>query len=159
QTGPARRAPRTRPLVERFPADGLLACLHGLALAMDGDARAAVREFDRARALGTDPATVYPPNLVASVETHGALPRGGRFAWIMAGFAGVYAVVMAVMALTGVLLAGWTRGSGALRLLGDRPEELVSAGQVARTASESSLARLYAVALCLGLVLFYLAIP
>jgi Zn-dependent protease with chaperone function len=159
QAIPGARAERTRPLVERFPADGVLACLHGLALAINNDARAAVREFDRARSLGTDPATVLPPDLVAAIEARGAMPWWERLAWVMAGFAGFYAVVMALMALTGLLMARWTRGRGALRLLGERPEELVRAGQVARTASESSLARLYGVALCLGLVFFYFAIP
>src|SRR5207237_8332606 len=56
-------------------------------------------------------------------------------------------------------LARRTRGSRALRLLGAEPEERITEGQIARTAQESSLAKLYALALVLGLVLFYVSIP
>jgi Zn-dependent protease with chaperone function len=74
-------------------------------------------------------------------------------------FAVIYVVVMVVMALAGLVLAGRTRGTRALELLGTAPGELVTEGQVSRTASESLLARVYALALMLGLMLFYVAIP
>jgi hypothetical protein len=44
-----------------------------------------------------------------------------------------------------------------LQLLGSAPEELVTEGQVARSQRESSLARAYAMALLVGLVLFYVS--
>ncbi len=81
------------------------------------------------------------------------------FGWTMLGFAAFYAVVMGAMALAGLALAGRTRGRGALRLIGDEPGELVAEGQVVRSRQESLLARLYALALFGGLVLFYGAIP
>src|SRR5207249_4036038 len=52
------RAPAVQPLAERFPDDGPLACLYGVALAQDDNARAAVQQLGRARRLGTDPAAV-----------------------------------------------------------------------------------------------------
>jgi Zn-dependent protease with chaperone function len=71
----------------------------------------------------------------------------------------IYAGVMAVMALAGVILGSYTRGTGALRLLADEPVEVVPGGQVVRSPSEPWLARLYAVSLVLGLILFYIALP
>ena len=81
------------------------------------------------------------------------------FTWTMVAFGGFYALVMSLMSLAGLILARFTRGNRALTLLGVPPEDLVSSGQVVRTSSESSLARLYALSLVLGLILFYLAIP
>ena len=77
-------------------------------------------------------AVVPAADLVAAVQEQGAMPWWERFAWLMGGFAAAYAVLMVLMAGAGVVLAAWTRGTGALRLLGERPEEWVSAGQVLR---------------------------
>jgi Zn-dependent protease with chaperone function len=66
---------------------------------------------------------------------------------------------MLLMAGGGAVLARWTRGDRALQLLGAPPDALVAEGQVLRSAHESWLASVYALALFLGLVLFYLAIP
>jgi len=82
-----------------------------------------------------------------------------EFGWIMAGFGIVYAVLMVLMALFGLVLALMTRGSKALELLGGQPAEVISGGQVARTSGESLLGRLYALALVAGLIFFYVAIP
>ena len=49
--------------------------------------------------------------------------------------------------------------AGALGLLEAGPEHLVDEGQVIRVAGETMLARLYALALFAGLILFYLSIP
>jgi Zn-dependent protease with chaperone function len=152
-------APRIQSLVERFPNNGELACLSGLALAADNHFGAAARELERARSLGTDPAKFLSPQLVNEIEARAAPGLPERFGWIMLYFAGLYAAVMLVMAGAGVLLAGWTRGSRALELLEARPEHLVAEGQVVRVSGESMLARLYALALFAGLVLFYVAIP
>src|SRR5205085_12698114 len=62
-------------------------------------------------------------------------------------------------AVAGLLLAGRTRGSRALGLLEASSEYLVDEGQVIRVSGESLLARLYALALFIGLILFYLSIP
>src|SRR5207245_7973672 len=74
-------------------------------------------------------------------------------------FADVYALFMVLMAGFGVVLSQRIRGSRAIMLLGEEPQELVSQGQVQRSDAESLLARLYAFGLVLGLVLFYVAVP
>ncbi len=79
--------------------------------------------------------------------------------WTAAGFTIIYLGAMALMALFGLVLASRTRGAKAARLLGRPAEEWVHFGQVARSGSETILARLYMVGLMAGLVLFYLAIP
>src|SRR5262249_32284612 len=99
------------------------------------------------------------PSLVDEIEKAASPGLVERFAWIMGGFAGFYVVVMALMAFSGLVLASRTRGSKALDLLGAEREQLVSQGQIVRTGHESLLARLYALGLFLGLILFYLSIP
>jgi Zn-dependent protease with chaperone function len=159
RAGPKPVAPRIQKLLDKFPDDGELICFHAAALYNDGEPRAAARELDRARQLGTDPTRVLLPEEVRKIEEEGAPSKVELFAWIMAGFAGFYALVMLLMAGAGVLLAGRTRGNRALDLLGAQQGEMVRGGQVARTRDESVLAKLYAFALFAGLVLFYLSIP
>ncbi len=154
-----RRAPNIRPLVDQFPDDGPLITYHAVALALDGDVRQAKRELDRARRAGTDPATVIRPDLVTQIERAGSPGLLERFGWAMLYFALAYALLMAGMAATGVVLARWTGGGRAIEQIGDEPLELVPGGQVIRTSGESGLARLYALALMAGLALFYVAIP
>src|SRR5262249_464339 len=125
-----KRAPPIAKLVEQFPEDGILATFHGLALAMDEDARAGARELERAPRLGTDPAQVLSAQLVRQIEEKAA-PRWYEWLlWGMAAFAGFYAAVMLLMAGFGVVLARWTRGDRALELLGSAPDRLVQEGQV-----------------------------
>lgn len=156
QTG---RAVRVRAIAERFPKDGILITMHALALAMDNQPRAAYEELQRARALGIDPAKFFPPDIIAGIEQAGAPGLLEQGAWIMLFFAGAYAAVMLLMALAGVLLAGWTRGTGALHLLKDASDQLLIDGQIGRAQGETAVARLYGIVLMFGLVLFYLAIP
>ncbi|MFO0807650.1 MAG: M48 family metalloprotease [Gemmataceae bacterium] len=148
-----------RPLCEKFPDDGPLACLRGVALALDNNPRAGVREFGRARMLGTDPSEVLSPQLVTAIEDDGAPVWWEVLLWAMAYFGIAYAVIMLLMAFIGLLLATRTRGTKALELLGTAGEDLVSGGQVARVRGETGLAKLYVVALAIGLVLFYVAVP
>lgn len=152
-------AARVLPIAKRFPNDGVLVVLHALALAADHENRAAYQEMQRARAMGVDPAQVLPADLVARIEDAGAPGVLEHGAWIMLYFAGAYAIVMLMMAVAGVVLASWTRGTGALHLLSNASEELVVQGQVGRAQSETALARLYGIVLMFGLILFYLAIP
>jgi Zn-dependent protease with chaperone function/tetratricopeptide (TPR) repeat protein len=147
------------PLVERFPQDGTLGCFHAVALAMDNNAKAAAAEFKRVRSLGADPATVLPPDLVTSIEQAARPSPLVLFGWTMVAFVVVYALVIAAMAGAGVVLAGMTRGTSAQRLLSDQPLQVVPQGQVVRTAGEPWLARVYALSLVCGLVLFYVALP
>jgi Zn-dependent protease with chaperone function len=157
---PGKRAPEFKDLVERFPDSGPLACLHAVALAEDESLTAAGRELRRARRLGTDPEQVLPGNLAATIESEAApWLLLETFGWTMLAFAATYAVIMALMAAAGALLARRTRGDQALHLLGASPDELITEGQVVRTSHESGLARLYALALVAGLILFYVAIP
>ncbi len=159
---PTRAAPFAPPiqkLVDRFPDDAQLACLHALALARDNRAGAAAKELKRARALGLDPAQFLGPQLVQAIEDFAAPGLAERFAWIMLYFAAFYVVVMLLMSLAGLLLARQTRGDRALGLLQDSPDHLVDEGQVVRMRGETTLARLYALALIAGLVLFYVSIP
>jgi Zn-dependent protease with chaperone function len=165
------RRTAVKALIDQYPKNGELACLYAVALATEGDMRAAKNELQRARTLGAEPDKVLTPKLVSDIETRGELrgidavaahaPPGllERFLQVMLYFAGFYAAVMALMALVGVALAGRTRGTGALQLLGTQSDELVTAGQVLRTQHESTLAKLYALGLFAGLILFYIAIP
>jgi Peptidase family M48 len=70
-----------------------------------------------------------------------------------------YALVIALMALVGLVLAYFTRGLRALDLLAKPPDRLVERGRVGRTVHESWLTRAYGIVLALALVLFYAAIP
>jgi Zn-dependent protease with chaperone function len=157
RTGP--RSRQTQPLADKFPANGDLACLNGVALAQDNRFGAAYRELERSRTLGANPEKLLGQQTVRDIETRGAPGLLEHFGWTMLYFAGFYAAVMLVMAFAGLLLAGRTRGRRALGLLEARPEHLVDQGQVVRVSGETMLARLYALALCAGLILFYLAIP
>ncbi|MBI3863457.1 MAG: M48 family metalloprotease, partial [Planctomycetia bacterium] len=153
------RAPVIRPLVERHGDDGTLRCIYGLTLAHDDDAKAAVEQFRRARELGVDPSEVFGKQLVDSVE-QAARPGPIEILKTTAvWFLSIYAGVIAVMALAGVVLGSFTRGTNIMRLLANEPMEVVSGGQVVRSPSEPWLARLYAVSLVLGLILFYVALP
>lgn len=159
---PGRAGPRAaavKALLDRDPNDGILVTLHGVALAQDDDARAAVREFARARQLGTEPATILSPDTVKKIEELGAPSWLEWGTWIGVGFVAFYAAVMLLMAVAGVILASRTRGTRALQMVEGEVERMVEDGQVARTQHESWLATAYALALMLGLLLFYLAIP
>jgi Zn-dependent protease with chaperone function len=156
---PDRRAPAVKALVDRLPDDGILRCLYAIALANDGDSRAALHQIEMARSLGVDPNAIIGSENLKRLEQDAAPGWLEQLGWVMLYFAGFYAVVMALMAGVGVLLANRTRGLRALSLLGESPEELVSAGQVVRTGDESTLARWYGYALVAALVLFYAAIP
>jgi Zn-dependent protease with chaperone function/Flp pilus assembly protein TadD len=154
--------PRAKPvsrLLERFPDNPNLVCLHAVALAEDGEARAAARELERARQLGADPTQILSPKVVAQIEAEAVPSLLEKFAWVLGGFTLFYAVIMALMAFFGLILASRTRGIRALDLLDGQADELVAEGQVARTRHESGLAKWYALGLFSGLVLFYVAIP
>src|SRR6266478_4395372 len=148
-----RRGPQLEALVEQFPDNGPLVCFYAVALAEDDSMAAAGRQLRRARALGTDPSKILSPEVVSQIE-RAAAPwlLLQTFGWTMLGFAAVYAVIMVFMAAVGVLLARRTRGNRALHLLGAQPEELITHGMVARTSEESSLAKLYALAIIVGLI-------
>lgn len=152
------RGPAIQQLLDKFPDDGTLICLHGLALAEDDDLRGAAREFARARRLGIDPTTVLSKEIVGKIEA-GAAPGWVEYSlWTLAGFVGFYAIWMLLMAGVGAVLAGSTRGDRALQLL-ESADDLIVGGQVARSRHESSLARFYALALFASLILFYLSLP
>lgn len=153
-----KRAPAVQLLLDKFPDDGHLICLHGLALAEDDDLRGSAREFARARRAGVDPTTLLPEELVAKIEAEAAPGLLEYGLWTLGGFVALYAVWMLLMAGVGALLAGRTRGDRALQLL-QGADELIVGGQVARTRHESSLARFYVVALFASLILFYLSVP
>lgn len=154
-----RRAPVLAPLVDRHRDDGTLRCFYGLALAIDDDAKGAVEQFRRARQLGVDPSEVFGEPVVKSVEQAARPGLIEILMWTGVWFLAIYAGVIAVMALAGVVLGNFTRGTGALRLLADDPEEVIAGGQVVRSPAEPWLARLYGVSLVLGLILFYVALP
>jgi Zn-dependent protease with chaperone function len=153
------RSAAIKALVDQYPNNGDLAALCAGALATEEKWRAANDELQRARALGADPNKVLPSKVVREIESRATPGLIERFLEIMLYFLGFYAVVMAIMALAGVVLAGRTRGTGALQLLGVKPDELVTQGQVLRTQHESLLAKLYTFSLFAGLILFYVSIP
>jgi Zn-dependent protease with chaperone function len=154
------RAPRVKELVDRFPNDGRLLCLYAVTLAQDGHPVAAARRLRQARELGADPAQVLRPDVVEQIDRDaGPWLFLTNLGLVLLGIVVFYAVTMVLMAGAGVLLARRTRGTRALDLLGDDSLEWVAGGQVLRAHGESFLARLYALALVVGLVLFYVAIP
>jgi Zn-dependent protease with chaperone function len=153
------RAPVIAPLVERHGDDGTLRCFYGLALAVDDNAKAAVEQFRRARELGVDPSQVFGEKIVETVEQAARPGPIEILKWTAVWFLSIYAGVIAVMALAGVVLGSLTRGTGVLRLLAAEPVEVVAGGQVVRSPAEPWLARLYAVGLVFGLILFYAALP
>lgn len=149
-------SPAIDALVQAFPNSGKLACFHGLALAQDGNVRAGLREFERARQLGTDPKEIFGPKLVEQLEAAASLSIFELAAIVAAGFVALYAIVMISMAIVGCVLAGFTRGSRALTLLGG---DYMQGGEVMQTSGESWLGMLYGLSLCAGLILFYISIP
>ena len=153
------RAPQIAPLVARHRDNGMLACFHGLALAMDDDPRACLKEFERARSLGVDPEEVFKPELIRAIETAARPGILQILMWSGIAFVAFYACVMLAMVVAGFLLAQWTRGAEALRLIGDQPMDIIQGGQVERTREEPWLARFYAVSLIAGLILFYVSLP
>jgi hypothetical protein len=144
------RAAAIAPLVAQHRDDGTLLCFYALALAIDNDAKGAVEQLRRARELGVDPAEVFDPKLIEAIEEAARPGPIEILKWSAMCFFIAYSAVMAVMALAGVILGSFTRGTGVLRLLPVEPLEVVSGGQVVRTASEPWLARLYAVSLVFG---------
>lgn len=60
------------PLAQQFPNDGTLAAYHARALLNDNRRDEAVAELDRARKLGTDPATVIDPNRARDLDQYKA---------------------------------------------------------------------------------------
>jgi len=145
-------------LQQRFPDEGTLACFHAVALAGAGDYAAAAEQLDRARQLGADPVEILGADSVSAIERMAAPGLLQMGMYLAIGFVAVYAVVIAGMALTGLALGRFTRGVHAVELLG-RETPMVEVGQVVRTQGESTLARLYGLALMGGLIMFYLAIP
>jgi Zn-dependent protease with chaperone function/Flp pilus assembly protein TadD len=152
------RAPAVEGLMKKFPEDADLVSIHGVALAIDERYRDARNELRRARSMGGDPERLFPAEALHRIEDAGAPGLFEQVAWVMGGFLGFYTIVMLSMAGAGVVLAGRTRGTRALGLLGNS-DEMISQGQIARTSGESLLARIYAFCLFLGLILFYVSIP
>lgn len=156
---PSRMTSKIEALLKQFPDDGPLVAFHAVALAEKADFRGAMRELEHARALGTNPKQLLPAHLVDQIEEAGKPSWWEQLGWVMAFFAGGYAIVMLLMAGGGWVLAQRTRGARALNLLDTETQELVRAGQVVRTSHETMLAKLYALALLLAVVLFYVSIP
>ena len=62
------RAKALEAVVSQHGNNGTLKCFYGMAMAMDGDSKNAIVQFQRARALGVDPAHVFPRKLVEAIE-------------------------------------------------------------------------------------------
>ncbi len=144
-------------LTGQFPDNENLVCFHAVALAQTGEFRKAAHVLDELRRGGTDPTQVLGENTVEQIESlaaPGVLEIG---LYVGLGFVVVYAVIILLMALVGLVLAQFTRGTKAAAMLGS--SEIVSVGRVTRTTGESWLARLYGLALVCGLLMFYVSIP
>lgn len=153
------RSPEVGSLAARHPQNGTLAVFHALALAIDRDHSRALQELQRARDLGADAESLVGASAVQFINAPPPLTLGQLLQYGLAGLVAFYAAVIGGMWLAGIVLGYWTRGTGALKLLADEPLAIVAGGKVRRTAGEPWLARLYAVALMAGLVLFYVALP
>ena len=106
-----------------------------------------------------DPAHILSPEMVQKIEELAAPPLWERAVYGALIFTGVYALIMIAMVVTAWILAVFTRGGQVLMPVGADPSDIVHTGQVARSGSETLLARVYLLALTLGLLLFYVAIP
>ncbi len=139
-------------LAKRFPEDGELQALAGVSLANRQRHREAVAAFDRAKRLGFDPATLIGQedvDLIVKLGQPGFIDRAlSGVAW----FVGVYACLMTGMVAGGLLLSKFNREAPKVSLA-------VADGKVAASTSESWSARIYMLALILGLIMFYVAIP
>lgn len=108
----------TRLLTEQFPQNGRMVVLYGLALYLNDQNAATLAEFDRARGMGTDPATVVinlgldrntmmmqqieVKTLLPQIEEAAAEARLKRYyLWAVLGGFGFFLVVMGLLALSG----------------------------------------------------------
>jgi Zn-dependent protease with chaperone function len=145
-------------LVQQFPGNDPIRAMYAVALAQAGDLSEAAEELKTVRSHGASPEEILNPEVVAKIEEL-ARPGLSKIAgYVAAGFVACYAVIGIAMAVTGIVLARFTRGDRATELLGDSAA-LVTDGRVARTGGESLMARLYGMALMGGLLMFYVAIP
>ena len=146
--------PSSAPVVMRFPENGALLALHGVALARDGRFPAAAEAIGRARAMGIAPEDVIGDETVRAIERLAEPSWPERLLWGAGIFVAFYALIMAAMALGGVVLSALTPRVPADDVTG----ETVRGGS-AISGHESWLARLYMLALIGGIVLFYLSVP
>jgi tetratricopeptide (TPR) repeat protein len=178
EQGQPRREPYAaslRPLVERFPGDGVIASHHARALHQDRKPDEARAELLRARQLGVDPGQYIGANRARDIAQGPRQARGHggplgdlvstpvswarTVGWWAMWFAIVYGTLMLLMCVGGLVLARYTRGPRAAGMLGTPAEAVSPGGQVTRTRGESRLTKFYAFALLLALVLFYLSLP
>ena len=141
-------------MVGRFPENGAVLALHAVALARDGSFPAAVAALGRARATGISPENVIGDETVRTIERLVEPSWPERLLWGAGIFVAVYALIMAAMALGGIVLSALTPRVPAA----DVAAETVRTGS-AISGHESWLARLYMLALIGGIVLFYLSVP
>ena len=146
--------PYSAPVVGRFPENGAVLALHAVALARDGSFPAAVAALGRARATGISPENVIGDETVRTIERLVEPSWPERLLWGAGIFVAVYALIMAAMALGGIVLSALTPRVPAA----DVAAETVRTGS-AISGHESWLARLYMLALIGGIVLFYLSVP
>jgi Zn-dependent protease with chaperone function len=189
RAGAGRRAALLQPVMGRFPRDGVLAGWHGLALGRDGDAWQALKEYERARGLGTDPARLVGADNVRKAVQHvralerkqkeeerrkaqpprpeGSSPPQAAKAtppppawWHVA-----LTILLWFFLVYGVVIAlMFLAGLVLARFTycpgpGPAAGQGTARGQVARTTHEARLAGLYGAVLALALVLFYAAVP
>src|SRR5262245_55147951 len=69
--GGSSRSAKIGEFVALFPQDGMLACLHALGLGLDNRMRPAAAELERARALGVQPESFLPRDVVRKIEEEG----------------------------------------------------------------------------------------
>ena len=146
--------PYSAPVVSRFPDNGALLALHAVALARDGRFPAAAEALGRARATGMSPENVIGDETVRTIERLVQPSWPERLVWGAGFFVAFYALIMAAMALGGVVLSALTPRVPAANVAGEAVR-----GGIAISDHESWLARLYMLALIGGIVLFYLSVP
>jgi Zn-dependent protease with chaperone function/TolA-binding protein len=139
-------------LCGQFPEDGELQAMYAVVLAVAKRPSEAAAALERAKQLGTDPENIIGRDSVEKIQEMSKPSLVGRLLWIMGYFAAAYAVIMLLMAGTGVLLAALTGGEPA-----PAPSPFVDTHELYR--GESALATIYMLALLGSLILFYVAIP
>jgi Zn-dependent protease with chaperone function len=137
-------------LCSQFPEEGRLQVFYAICLAAVDRRSEAAAALDKARQLGVDPSDILGPEFAKKLDDMSKPGPIAQFLWLMGYFAAAYAGVMALMAGTGVVLAGVTRG-------GPPAPESFNIHDLRQ--GHSLLGRLYMLALTCGLVLFYVAIP
>lgn len=147
-------------LITLAPDEPMVRANRAVALYNGHGPLAAYRAMAALRREGIDPGPLLFPGMIQAFDDATRYYRwADYFLRVMIGFAIIYAVVTLSMAAAGFVLAARTRAPDADDLMSQHPDKLAHGGRAVLTHGESSLSRWYGLALFMGLILFYVAVP